>query len=166
MKTYVRFFTELRPSISIEFQACAENILCFVFEYVNGTQTQCRKCATTSMNYSIRMHESKMRKVLFKCAQLRCAPLSCPKRGDLVREPHNAARNHCYATYWLDYCGDKAQSVQRQAMRIMHSHHACTHAHARAHKHARSNGRGTRQSVPQERPCAPRCAMPRSPILA
>ena len=57
---------------------------------------------------------------------LRCAPLSCTKRGDLVREPHNSGRNRCDATCWLDHCGDQAHSVQRQAaaMRMMHSHHA------------------------------------------
>ncbi len=44
---------------------------------------------------------------------LRCAPLSCPKRGDLVREPHNAARNRCDATCWLDHCCDQAHSAQR-----------------------------------------------------
>jgi len=127
LKTDAKLFTELRPSISIEFQVCAENILRFIFVYVNvyvnGTQSQCRKCATTSTNYSIRMHESKMRAILYKYAQLRCAPLSCPKRGDLVREPHNASRNHCDATCWLDYCGDNAHSVQRQALRMMYFHH-------------------------------------------
>ena len=49
----------------------------------------------------------------------RCAPLSCTKRGDLVREPHNAARNRCDATCWLDCFGDQAHSAQRQAVHIM-----------------------------------------------
>jgi hypothetical protein len=105
---------------SLSIDVCTENIVCFIFEYGHGTQ--CRAC-TASMNYSIRMHESKMCALLFKYAQLRCPPLSCAKRRDLVREPHNAARNHCDATFWLDHNGDQAHSVQRQAVR-MHSHRA------------------------------------------
>ncbi len=100
---------------------CTENIVCFIFEYGHGAQ--CRTCAA-STNYRIRMHESKMCALLFKYAQLRCAPLSCAKRGDLAREPHNAARNRCNATFWLDHNGDHAHSVQRQAVR-MHSHPSC-----------------------------------------
>ncbi len=34
---------------------------------------------------------------------------------------HNSGRKRCDATCWLDHCGDQPHSVQRQAMRMMHS---------------------------------------------
>ena len=90
-------------------------IIDFCLRWKYGHGTQCRTCAA-STNYRIRMNKTKMPAILFKyhgTAKLRCAPLSCPKRGDLVREPHNAARNRCNATCWLDHCGDQAHSAQR-----------------------------------------------------
>jgi hypothetical protein len=68
LKKDTKLLLEQRPSISFEF--CAENIICFVFEYGHGAQS--RICATSSTDHSIRLHDgSKMRTILFKYAQLR-----------------------------------------------------------------------------------------------
>ncbi len=72
------------------------------------------------------MHESKMRKSGYKFIQLRSAPLSCKKRGDIVCELDNASRNRCDATRWRDDFSDQAHSTQRQAMRMhLHIVHVC-----------------------------------------
>jgi hypothetical protein len=63
LKKDAELFSEQQPSISFEF--CAENIICFVFEYGHGTHS--RTCATSSTDHSIGLHDgSKMRTILFK----------------------------------------------------------------------------------------------------
>ena len=72
------------------------------------------------------MHESKMRQIVYKFIQLRSAPLSCKKRGDIVRELDNASRNRCDATRWRDDFSDQAHSRQRQAGHMhLHPAHDC-----------------------------------------
>ncbi len=72
-----------------------------------------RTCAASKIIVYECMNPSPRCAILFKYAQLRCALLSCAKRGDLVRESHNAVRNRCDATCWRDYLGDQAHSVRR-----------------------------------------------------
>lgn len=111
----------------IQFQFCVYNILYFVLEHVHITTCpQFRQCATSSTDCGIHMHESKMRKSVYKFIQLRSAPLSCKKRGDIVCELENASRNRCDATRWRDDFSDQAHSTQRQAMRMhLHIVHVC-----------------------------------------
>ena len=88
---------------------------------------QNRICATSSTDHSIRLHDgSKMRTILFKYAQLRTYDVHryhARNVGTLCASLaiRNSGRNRCYATCWLDHCGDQAHSVQRQAMRMMPS---------------------------------------------
>lgn len=64
------------------------------------------------------MHESKMRPILYKFVQLRSAPLSFEKRGNIVRELDNASRNRCDATRWRDNFSGQAHPTQRHAVRM------------------------------------------------
>ena len=95
---------------SLSIDVCAENIMCFISLIWPWHSLQ---------NMRHHLNELPHKDAWIQDAQLRCAPLSCAKRGDLVREPQNAARNCCDATCWLDYFGDQAHSAQRQAVGIM-----------------------------------------------
>ena len=83
--------------------------------------------AHSAMDSFIHMHEYTLQTILFQSVWLRSAQHSCEKCGYLVREPHDAKRNHCDATRWCDHFCCQGNRAQRCAS------HVCSWLERRGH---------------------------------